>query len=257
MTARDFYNTLFNEDEDICWSNTPYGTYVLPVTSMINYSECYFSINPLRERRLDANVTAYRNILCEFDSGSKEEQLKILKDSGLPFTTLVHSGNKSYHAIVSLKVSLTTREEYDSLVKCIYSKLPTVDPTGKNPSRFSRAPKAIRSNDVVQELIDVRDRVDNEVLFNWCGYVPGQQIKPKHNEFKGHGLLPTRTHSFFQFGAPEGVWNRTLFESACEMARAGFSQEETEERTFNINGALDKNDKRTIKSAYDTIRREG
>lgn len=258
MTARDFYNVLFNEDEGICWSDTPYGTYVIPVESMINYRECFFSINPLKERRLDANVTSYRNILCEFDSGSKEEQLRMIEESGLPFTTLVHSGNKSYHVIISLKTALTSREEYDDLVRCVYDKLPTVDPSGKNPSRFSRAPFAIRGENTIQELVFVKNRVDNEALYKWCNYVPGKGVRfvVKH-ELKGHGLLPSRTHSFFMFGAPEGLWNSTLFESACEMCRAGFPIEEMESRTFSINGKLDKTDRRTIKSAYDTIRREG
>lgn len=105
-----------------------------------------------------------------------------------------------------------------------------------------------------------KGRVPNEVLYNWLG-VSEETLNVKVDKvqhfLKGQKLVPVRVESFLTYGAPEGLWNVKLFESSCEMARAGFSAEEVESRVFSINNRLDKSDRRTIKSAYDTVRREG
>lgn len=255
--SSEFLDILFDHNDQVCMGQDVYSTRVGAADSFGRNN--FVSINALTKSRKDDNVTCFRNILCEFDKGTLEEQLKSIKESGLPFSTIVFSGNKSYHAIVSLDKPLDTREQYDRLVKFIYDKLPGVDPTGRNPSRFTRMPGVWRDGKQ-QELIEYNGRVPNEVVYNWLDitresleFIP---LKEKHYLLGGK-LIPSRTDSFFKYGAPEGCWNIKLFESACEMSRAGFSQEETEERAFGINGYLTKSDKRTIKSAYDTTRREG
>lgn len=254
-----FFDILFNPNDSICLSRDTFGIKVTPSRNYIGSN--FVSINALKDSRKDDNVVVYRSILCEFDAGTLEEQLAIIKSSELPFSTIVHSGNKSYHAIISLERSLRDRVAYDRLVELIYNKLPSVDKTGRNPSRFSRVPGVPRENGRYQTLIEAKGRVPNEVLYEWLGITEDdleKERKPKQEQLLlGSKLLPVRTHSFLTYGAPEGLWNFKLFECACEMARAGFNQEETEERVQGINGYLDKSDKRTIKSAYDTVRRDG
>lgn len=253
-----FFDILFDKNESICLSRDVFDT---KLTKSRNYlGSNFISINPLIESRKDDNVVVFRNILCEFDSGTPEEQLAVIKESELPFSTIVHSGNKSYHAIISLEKPIEGRKQYDKLVDAIYAKLPTVDTTGRNPSRFSRVPNVPRDNGGYQTLVEARGRVPNDVLYSWLGITEKHLNIETHKEpqyLVGKGLIPARTRVFLTYGAPEGSWNIRLFECACEMARAGFSQEDTESQVFSIHNVLDKSDKRTIKSAYDTIRRDG
>lgn len=253
MTLRDFYVVLFNDDEGICFGKTKYSTDVIDA---LDYEAPFFSINPLKERRLDINVVAYRNLLIEIDSIPLPDQLKILKT--VPYSTLVYSGGKSYHAIISLEEPLKTREEYDDLVKAVYAKVPEADKTAKNPSRFSRAPGYLRDNGNIQDLIEVRSRVSNNTVYEWARVNPEslgtRAIEPKFTAT--HKMLPVRALAFLQYGASIGRWNSELFIAACDMFSVGYSKEEVEYLCQRVTGYLDKSDKRTIESARKNVNRE-
>lgn len=237
-----FYNTLFNEGEGICWSRDEFGTEVIPKEKYdtSNYAR-YFSVNPLLigtdklpsrpshsrfvGRRADINVSAFRNILCEFDILSLEAQHRYIEESEVPYSTLVYSGGKSLHMIISLEWPCASRDEYRELVKRVYTKLKHVDHSTSNPSRLSRAPGATRDNGKQQTLIAVQGRVPNSELLNWLGPAP---VKLPEQEYIAQGmrLLPIRTHTFLKYGAAPGERNRQLFSNSCEMFRAGFSYDE-------------------------------
>lgn len=92
------------------------------------------------------NVTDYRYALVESDDMEPGKQLNIIKSMELPVAALVHSGNKSIHAIVHIDAD--TYEEYrrrvDHLYKvCEKNGLP-VDTADRNPSRLSRLPGCVR-----------------------------------------------------------------------------------------------------------------
>lgn len=250
MIPKDFIAVLFDSDETTCWGRTKFDTYVQ------NYPDDdaqFFSINPMKDKRLDINVTAYRNILIEMDNGTLEEQKKILDT--VPFSTLVYSGGKSLHAIISLEEPLTSREQYDDLVRAIYIKVPECDKSAKNPSRFSRVPDFIRDNGVTQDLIAVRNRVKNDTVYEWAG-VKKQFLGIRASQIKfvaTHKMLPVRALAFLQYGASEGVWNRQLFIAACDMFSVGYDLEEVKYLCRRVTGVLDKSDLRTIESARKNV----
>lgn len=249
---RDFWNTLFDEGEGTCFSVNAYGISVAKVDSVLFKNHFnFFSINPLHTRRLDANVTAYRNILLEFDEHSLAEQAKIIKD--IPYSTLVYSGGKSTHAIISLDKPLETRAEYDNLVKAIMAKCKEADPSTKNPSRFSRTPGAMRGG-VEQSLLDVRNRVSLEALQAWLGPIDLKTELPEYEHTQFHGIMKPTTRFFLHFGAEDGNWNVSLFKAACDLFRCGKTIEQVESMIYNINHLLDKEDKSTIKSAYKKVK---
>lgn len=166
----NFIRTLFDKDEQTCFSQTPYGTELSSAPQL----DIFFSINPMHTSRADANVTYYRNILLEIDSLPLDEQLRYM--DGIPVTSIVYSGGKSYHFIISLEQPCKTREEYDLLVKRLHKLLPEVDPTTKNPSRFSRLPGAIRPDTgKLQELIYLGNRVNNGQLDALLPILPPQK----------------------------------------------------------------------------------
>lgn len=251
-----YFETLFNNNEGICIANDVYNTKIVTYQSGTQPLGNFVSINPMHTKRADANVTAFRNILLEFDSGTEAEQ-KAIVDT-IPYSTLVHSGGKSLHAIISLAEPVADAEEYRRLVVAIYNKVPQADPAAKNASRFTRVPGIFRlDKGKFQTLLAVNGRVPNELVYTWLGGKP----EPEQLEFEpiGREKLPNRwTRYFLEFGAdtPEGMWNLHLFRAACDLARCGLSKEEVQARLTQVTGYLDRKDVKTIDSAYRTVRRD-
>lgn len=254
-----FYHLLFEPTERICWAPDVYGVTLYGREEWNrNRGSNFFSINPLLVGRIDANVTCFRNILIEFDSIPLAEQEKIIET--MPKSTVVFSGNKSYHIIISLQTPCETRQEYDKLARRIFAKLPNADKSTKNPSRLSRAPNAEREAGlnvtVKQYILFLGTRVSRQELDAWLG---PEEIKPKvhiRNSTVVHRILSGRTVYFLAFGAPEGTWNMNLFMSTLDMARAAYEEDEIMERLEAITGHLDKKDLATINSALKAARQE-
>ena len=101
------------------------------------------------------NVTDFRYALVESDSMPIDKQNAIYKELELPIAALVHSGNKSLHAIV--KVDAGNYDEYRKRVDYLYKVCQkngiVVDTQNRNPSRLSRMPGFIR-NGQKQFLVD-------------------------------------------------------------------------------------------------------
>ncbi len=246
-----FYNVLFNAKEKTCWSNTLFSTTLSPVETP--QKEQFFVINPMEDRRADSNVTSFRNILVEFDSGTIEMQHALLQTSGLPYSTLTFSGSKSLHAIISVEPAIKTEQEYRAIAKAIYAKLPGCDTKVCNPSRFSRTPGAIRDNGEVQTLMHVRGRIPLEVLMAWIGPIELQKYEPE--AVRTDKMLPIRVKAFLTYGAVEGSRNAALFSNACEMFRAGYSEEEVV--NLVLNSPLDlstKEIRQCVRSAKSKVR---
>ncbi|HYF37010.1 MAG TPA: AAA family ATPase, partial [Prosthecobacter sp.] len=105
----------------------------------------FISVNPLKlGGSKDADVTAYRHALLEFDNISQQEQWNIIVQSGIPCAAVIYSGGKSLHAWV--KVDAQDRKEYDERVAILYNHFEAYKPDvkNKNPSRFSRLPNCVR-----------------------------------------------------------------------------------------------------------------
>jgi RecA-family ATPase len=98
----------------------------------------------------DNDVSAYRHVLVEFDDKPKQEQEKLLRESGLPISVLIDSGGKSIHGWV--RVDAANRKEWDARRDEIYKTIPGIDPKNKNPARFSRLPGSWRG-DCQQKLL--------------------------------------------------------------------------------------------------------
>lgn len=222
----NFWKTLFPGKEYICLAKTIYDTAI----NSDDFTAPFFAINSLIGSRKDSNVGCFRNILLEFDSGSPEEQLKTLEE--VPHTTLVWSGGKSHHAIISLEEPCQNRAEYDALIRRIYAKLPMADKSVKNPSRLSRTPGAIRDNGNLQYLVYVKNRITRAELDAWLGPEP-QKLNSEEPKPRSLHLSPW-TKYFLMFGAEPGQRNSSLFKAACDMLRHGYTQEAIVERVQEV-----------------------
>ena len=121
-------------DASLGWGNAEAGAWV--------------RFNPLDGKGVkNENVTEYRYALVESDSVDVGRQMAIVRELNLPVAALVHSGNKSLHAIV--RVEAADYSEYKKRVDflsatCKKNGLP-VDTQNKNPSRLSRLPGVVRA----------------------------------------------------------------------------------------------------------------
>lgn len=116
----------------------------------------WIRFNPLDGKDTkDKNITDYRYALIESDKIDIEKQNAIIRELELPVACLVHSGNKSIHAIV--KIEATDYHEYRKRVDYLYTICNknglVVDTQNKNPSRLSRMPGVMRKGKK-QFLID-------------------------------------------------------------------------------------------------------
>lgn len=102
----------------------------------------------------DANVTDFRFCLIESDTDTLEKQYGLYKALNLPIAALIHSGNKSLHAITH--VDAQNIDEYRERVRFIYDYCKKhglhVDEQDKNASRYSRLP-GIKRGDNWQYIV--------------------------------------------------------------------------------------------------------
>ena len=201
MEKTQFYNVLFNTDEYTCFGPTPFETDSYPILDGINSKLTkFFTINPLVKGRTrkGTNVKKYRNFMFEIDNIPVKDQAKLIRASGLPYSTATFSGGKSIHWIISLVEPLEDRVEYTAIWKAIYAALVKcnieADTATKDPARLSRCPGVMRDNGKEQKLLQVAGRIELEELviwlqshsINWEDYLPKQDFKPAYMQDESH-----------------------------------------------------------------------
>jgi hypothetical protein len=258
-----FLRTLFNSDEQVCTGNM----YDVVVHDQLHCHGNFISINPLKDKRADANVTAYRNFLIEMDepSLSMKEQMDAVFHQGLPFSTATWSGGKSVHFIVSLQEELdetTWRRWAEALIRAI----PGADPATKNPSRFTRLPGSFRRDkQTSQDLLYAGSRIPNTIVEEFVKphiRTEMPDYRALYNELRGVTGLDAAhpmTKAFIAGTHPCSIGrNNALFRSACDLRDVGMSLEEIggllHEPAQQL-GLSDKEIIQTIKSAYARKRR--
>ena len=108
----------------------------------------WIRFNPLDGKGVrNADVSEFRYALVESDEMEVGRQLAIIEELELPVAALVHSGNKSLHAIV--RIDAADYDEYRRRVDFLYRTCSKnglkLDTQNKNPSRLSRMPGVTRS----------------------------------------------------------------------------------------------------------------
>lgn len=156
MNRNKFLQLLFEPGELTCFATTPYDT---ALSAQPAENSEFFSINAMQNSRADANVISYRNFLIELDSVPLQQQIALVT-AKIPVSTIVFSGSKSYHFIVSLQTPLASEAEYRKVWRGLFEAIPEADKSTKNPSRLSRLPGTIRaSTGLMQTLEYVGSRV--------------------------------------------------------------------------------------------------
>jgi hypothetical protein len=249
MSKLLFLQNLFNTHEGICFGD--FKARNVQVFDNTEISGNFISINPLEvnhdygfelkeyydfniPRRADVNVKEFRSFLFEMDSVNLEDQLKILEASKIPFSSIVYSGGKSYHAILSLESCLfgdlidesrqSKVKEYKRIWKRLRAKidhegqaigisLPKhstsfVDSSCQNPSRFSRLPFEVRDNGKTQDLVNLGSRLSLRNFYELLGTCPvlvedSNEVKPVESN--------VHTVSDFWHKCPTGLKNKLKY----------------------------------------------
>ena len=124
------------------------GTVQMALGSLNEKAGVYVRFNPLDGNgEGNSNVTRRKYCLIESDKDSLEKQYSLLKSMNLPIKFLIHSGDKSLHAIVH--VDAVNAEQYRDRVNKLYQYCKknglTPDEQDKNESRYSRLPGVKRN----------------------------------------------------------------------------------------------------------------
>ena len=196
MNEKELFSKLFSGDDWIVAGDKYCKLPELMGNVLYNYENPhYYTINPIHSSldfrsdqigkpgsRAAMNVTKLKNFLFEFDDMPLDKQLKFLKSCGVAWTGIVYSGNKSYHAILSLEKPIEGAHtpEGISRYKILHQRIAAflnskakevfghdkweVDNSTKDPARLSRFPNSLRQGKK-QELIYVGKEM-NDSDFN-------------------------------------------------------------------------------------------
>jgi hypothetical protein len=168
-----FVQTLYGAEDHLCLGKDCTATAVKPRNCWLDdlrhngNRHAQFIVNPFSgkefplangklSKRCDAAVARWPYVLAEFDppKGSDlfplPQQLAFWAAVPLPIAALIYSGNKSIHAIVALGDEITSKNDWDRIVKGqLFRNLLSplgADASTANPSRFSRLPGHVRSD---------------------------------------------------------------------------------------------------------------
>jgi len=172
-----FLELLFDEGQTSCYTESPHGYKVSHSPKSDDLFLCINALHPTQDlaptkewhdqytpRRADANVVCYRNFLIEIDDMPLEEQVDYVT-SCIPVSSIVYSGGKSYHFIISLEDKLETLAEYKNVAKRLHQLLDRSDSSTKNPSRLSRLPNVVRPETGKKQTLDyLGSRIKNKDL---------------------------------------------------------------------------------------------
>jgi len=218
-----YLNILYDPKDRACFSPVP-GVKSKSVKAIATGKECanaFLSINPIKlnKTRSKPNVAVYRNMLFEIDaildddlkpvldSEGKEipmphtDQILFMHQRGLPWSTMLNTGNKSIHYIVSLETPAPTEEVYNAIWDTISRILGNrTDNKVKHIAALGRAPGAIRTDKLItpaeQTVLRVRKRISMEELESWFtanGVNWQDNIVIRNDDFVGGEMNTTAT----------------------------------------------------------------
>lgn len=178
-TLKQFLNILFDENEFV-WFGNIYSAYKFSCKqsdldkfdpNQPTKDGYFIGINPADEINAKHGKDAvhiYRNLLFECDNMSVEKQKLFFDRSGLPYSTMVYSGGKSLHVVVSLEEPLKSERDYRTLHEQITFALSEMTDSQTNkPTIFTRLPGFKRETKFgvrTQAVVDLKKRISMKEL---------------------------------------------------------------------------------------------
>lgn len=165
----------------------------------------WIRFNPLDGNGVkNENVLRYRFALVESDTMSIPDQDALYRRLELPIATMVHSGNKSLHALV--RVDAQDLEEYQKRVRFLYQHLEDngvkIDRQNSNPSRLTRMPGFYRGEN--RQYL-VAENIGKKNWNDWMDFVEGvcdglPELEMWNEETERPELAPEQIHGVLRKG---------------------------------------------------------
>tara|TARA_R110000803_G_scaffold51703_2_gene106697 strand:+ start:798 stop:3044 length:2247 start_codon:yes stop_codon:yes gene_type:complete len=178
ILTKQFIETVYDDGDWTCLGPY-YENKTFPVSTLKLENSEYVSINAMTKKttRKITNVTKLRTFLFEMDSDvngnpiSMKEQIRLIKDAGLPWSTMTSSASKSIHFLLVLDQPLADRPIYTAYFEAVRAALLTrgilIDKACKDPSRFTRAPFGTNTKaDLVTKKPDATTRTQTCLRVN-------------------------------------------------------------------------------------------
>lgn len=171
-----FLTVLFDEEDRVAWGDEPKtcNKPLDPIPGFLDTEDMRFCINGLKEWRNTPNITQFTSLLFECDDKrySTEEQAEMFNQSGIPYTTMVESGNKSIHVIVRFSEPMKSKAHHDKWWKAISLALRkwgiVSDDRARLVTQLTRMPGSTRKDTgQVQKLIHIGERIEMTRMKEW------------------------------------------------------------------------------------------
>lgn len=231
-----------------------------------NTQNVFVGINPRKKigGKDSASVAIFRTLFADFDNMTLLEVLQILKNSGLPWPTMITESGGGYHCYWRLEVPITEPGLWMRYQVGIIQLLGS-DPKIKDPARIMRLPgttnRKPERNNAMCKIIEIHDYVvsiddfplaDSSVT--GAATATATRTEPMSTTTnEGYANLSRATMQFLLTGAPEGERNQRLFSAASDMWGNGIGKKEAEERLLSVCariGLREDEVRLTIQSAY-------
>jgi hypothetical protein len=195
--TNDFMKVLFNDDEYI-WVGNQYRSWKISVAmpealvalQSLNCSKdgVFVGLNPAKAGGLTMskdNLSQYRNFLIEMDGiQCLETQFRLIHLTGIKYSSIVYSGNRSLHVVIALEEALPCVEMYKIFHEAICLKFANLaDAATSNPAVSTKVAGKFRKSKLTgeineQKLIELKTRV------SWDSLVESihEEIKQVHKK---------------------------------------------------------------------------
>lgn len=236
----EFLDTFFYDGEQTVFGFNHFEKDLIkPVSEMKNYQFLNaferVGLNPMVIEATDKNVTSFRNIMVESDTLTPAEALYHIKQSKLPFSYIVFSGNKSLHFYICLERDIGSLEMYNYICRWVLRALggdsDLVDKKTISPSRKARLSFGTNNKTgVIQKGRKIRDKIPNGELQSWL--LANSDSKPieydrsfvKRSTEPNPLLLKQWVIHCLDGGIFQGKRNAFFYEAAINLAECGFDE---------------------------------
>jgi hypothetical protein len=204
--TQTFLDILFDDEDKVFVGPDLYSGSVIAKKDVS--SGQFFCLNACEGGRKKCDIRKFRNFLIEIDEtpGTKEPMprrdqiLLIHQKYKVPYSTVVSSGNKSVHFIISLEEPLDNIEDYQLIAGWIKNIVVEADPSVLVPEKLSRFLGGINTKTQKEQkgYIPKGGRVSNARLLEWLNSYPecnpnvqsAPHVQGKAENHSREGILP-------------------------------------------------------------------
>lgn len=177
---KQFLNILFDAEDKVFVGPDLYSGSVIEKENIT--SGQFFCLNACEVGRKKCDIKKFRNFLIEIDKDPvtqlpmprREQAILIHQKYKVPYSTVVSSGNKSLHFIISLEEPLDNMEDYQLIASWIKNIVVETDASVLVPEKLSRFFGGTNSKTQNEQkgYIPKNGRISNERFLEWLNSYP-------------------------------------------------------------------------------------